>query len=461
MKLAKLSLAAVLVAGFSASAFGADTLADAFAKGKVSGTLKAWYFDRDTGDVNNGTANKGNAGILNTGLMLGYVTDSLYGLSLGATLQGNYAPEASKEAKNLFAGDEFGSGAVLSEAYLNYVLGKTTVKIGRQFIATPLINGSPARFTKESYEGATVVNTDIPATTLIAGYISKFQGRTSEAVDKYDVTKGDIHAQYDSEIPNFEKIAVMTMGAGDYNAVGGKKAGKVFSFDGAYTAAVINKFIQGLTLTGQYVIVNDVAAVADVDLYYADASYVLPMSGYKLGFGLQHYGSKTGTALDAYNIEGHYTAGKVSISELAGFGASFAYGTTSKSDAVIAAVGNAGTGYTGMVTSSISASLEKDTDSYVFTATYDFANVGFAGLKALALYGVNKQHNIQIDKAYTTAGNISDITSTSLGGGFTYAVASVKGLVFDVKYEGIEKDTKSKGTKVDSTELRVMANYKF
>lgn len=79
----------------------------------------------------------------------------------------------------------------------------------------------------------------------------------------------------------------------DYNAVGGKKAGKVFSFDGAYTAAVINKSIQGLTLTGQYICVNDVAAVADVDLYYADASYVLPMSSYKLlGFGLQHYGSK-------------------------------------------------------------------------------------------------------------------------------------------------------------------------
>lgn len=51
--------------------------------------------------------------------------------------------------------------------------------------------------------------------------------------------KGYGHSQMfgaDSEIPEFKKIAVMTMGTGDYNVGGGAKAGTVFSFDGAYTA---------------------------------------------------------------------------------------------------------------------------------------------------------------------------------------------------------------------------------
>ena len=47
MKLAKLSLAAMVVAGLASSSFAAsDTLADAFKNGKVNGELRAWYFDR-------------------------------------------------------------------------------------------------------------------------------------------------------------------------------------------------------------------------------------------------------------------------------------------------------------------------------------------------------------------------------------------------------------------------------
>ena len=41
MKLAKLSLAAIVVAGLASSSFAADTLADAFKNGTVNGELKA------------------------------------------------------------------------------------------------------------------------------------------------------------------------------------------------------------------------------------------------------------------------------------------------------------------------------------------------------------------------------------------------------------------------------------
>lgn len=54
----------------------------------------------------------------------------------------------------VFGNDQYGPGAVLSEAYVGYKMDKTTVKVGRQFIATPLIAGSPNRNITQSFEGA-------------------------------------------------------------------------------------------------------------------------------------------------------------------------------------------------------------------------------------------------------------------------------------------------------------------
>ncbi len=240
-------MAAITVAGLTANAFAADTLADAFKNGKASGILKAWYFDRDTSVANKtvyavADAGKGNASILNTGLVLGYVTDSFYGFKLGATMQSNFAPFATDDAKNLYSKDEYGSGAVLSEAYLAYTMKNTNVKVGRQFISTPLIAGSGTRMARESFEGARITNKDLPATTLSAIYVSKFQGRTTKVVDGYDTTTAAVMLGADSEIPEFSKVAVMKMGTGDYGTAVGTKAYKVgsnFSFDGIYAVALL------------------------------------------------------------------------------------------------------------------------------------------------------------------------------------------------------------------------------
>ena len=205
MKLVKLSVAAFVVAGLASGSFAADTLADAFKNGKVTGELRAWYFDRDTDDKNDGTLAKGDADIFSTGVMLSYITDSLYGLSLGTTFQGNYAPFANSDAKNLYATDMYGSGAVLSEAYMTYTLGKTTAKVGRQFLASPLVNSSGSRMIKEAFQATVLINTDIPNTTLVAGYSDKFQGRTSDYDRSVDGS--------DSQMPSFKKEAVF-YGAG-------------------------------------------------------------------------------------------------------------------------------------------------------------------------------------------------------------------------------------------------------
>lgn len=450
MKLVKLSLTAVLAAGLATHSFAADTLADAFKNGKVSGELRAWYFDKDTEKLNSSssptavikdTAKSGD--ILNTAVILSYVTDTLYGFNLGATFQANYAPVVDDEGKEAYKDDMYGSGAVLSEAYLGYSLGKTKAKLGRQYISTPVVNGSGSRIVKESFEGATIVNTDLPATTLLAGFIDKFQGRTSTGMET-----GDGNA------PTFEKRAIFL----------GVSASKTYEFDDAYTVAIINKSIPNLTLTGQYAWAGDVNSGTnkkDVDMYYTEANYVLPVAGFKVGFDLNYRASKTdliaGTGANAIAFDGSQMAGRVSLSELAGFGASFTAASTSKNDAVIAGMGNGASSYTATLVKASSPSLRANTDSYRVDLTYDFSKLGVAGLKTILQYGVANQDRVQ------SASTSADYTSYAAG--ITYVVPAVKGLSLELLYEKQEIETTrySNNThfSADLDELRFKANYKF
>lgn len=450
MKLVKLSLAAMVVAGLTSSSFAADNLADAFKNGKVNGELRAWYFDKDTEKLNSATAPTSvikdtakSGDILNTVVILNYVTDRFYGFNFGTTMVASAAPFVDEEGKIAYADDMWGSGAVLSEAYLGYAIGKTNAKIGRQYISTPLVNGSGSRIVKESFEGATIVNTDLPSTTLIAGFIDKFQGRTSSGMGS---TAGDA--------PTFEKRAIFL----------GMSASTTYLFDNAYTSAVINKSIPNLTLTGQYAWAGDVNSginTKDVDIYYTEANYVLPMNGFKLGFDANYRGSKTdlvtGTGVNVISYDGTQTAGRISISELAGFGAAFTAATNSKDDAVIAGMGNGASSYTATLVKASSPSLRANTDSYRFDLTYDFSKVGVNGLKSILQYGLANQDRVK--SAQTSA------DYTSYAAGISYAVPALKGLSLELQYEQQEIETTrySNNTKftADLDELRFKANYKF
>lgn len=432
MKLAKLSLVAMVVAGLTSSSFAADTLADAFKNGKVSGELRAWYFDRDNGS----TAHED---IISTGVMLNYITDSFYGFRVGATVQSNYAPFADEASKSLFKGDMYGSGAILSEAYLGYAIGKTDIKIGRQFISTPLVSGSGSRMIKESFEGVVVVNNDIPSTTLIAAYVNKFEGRTSTLADSTDV----------GSVGDFTKTYALSIGKG--NAVS-----KAY-IDDAYTAGIINKSLTGLTLTGQYAIANDVAHLGDADIYHLEANYILPMNGFKLGFDGMYRASSTDSALDSYKLQGSYLGGRVSISELAGFGVSFAASTTDKSDDLIAGLGNGpDSTYTGSILTS-THTYSRNTDSYLGKISYDFSTIGVTGLSAFILYADNKQGETSVGNK--TSGDWKD-TAVDV----TYAFSgALKGFTASLQYEREDNDKLVSGvsSNVTSDEYRFRANYKF
>jgi hypothetical protein len=304
---------------------------------------------------------------------------------------------------------------------------------------------------KEAFQAAVLINTDLPNTTLVAGYSDKFQGRTSD----YDRSMPG----GDSEMPSFKKEAVF-YGAGTSRGSLGSPAGasNVFGFDGAYTAAAINKSIPNLTLTGQYLFVNAVEGTngGDANVFYAEGNYVVPLSNMKLLIDATYRGSRTSNAtFDSFHVEGDMYQGRVGFSELAGFNASFAYSTVSSDQSVLLGAGNGPTTYTAPLIKGAEVTSGAGTDAYKVEVGYDFTKVGVPGLKVLGQY-------VKIDQDKVTTivlnGVNVDTKSTFLEGQIAYDLPSVKGLTLSLEYEDGKVETAS--TK-NSNELRFRANYKF
>lgn len=276
MKYIRLSLATVAVA-FTSQLAAADTLADAFKNGSLSGEIKAFYFNKD-----NGTNTED---IFAAGLMLRYLTDEFKGFKAGATFQSSSTPFIDEGGKTMFRNDMWAQGAQLSEAYLSYTLEKTTAKYGRMFMSTPLIAGSGSRLIRESFEGAHLTNTDLPNTTLGAVYVDKFQARTDR--------NGDVGKFKDHK-------------------------------EGAYSLYAINKSIPNLTLIGAWAHVDKQTAQSDLNIYYAEAMYADKLNevGYTLAgqYWANKYTSSTDESIYAYAFKAganaHGLSGYVAYSKV-------------------------------------------------------------------------------------------------------------------------------------------------
>jgi len=426
MKLAKLSLAAMVVAGLASSSFAADTLADAFKNGKVSGELRAWYFDREgsaTADPDKTAANKGgkdiNADIFNVGVILGYVTDSFYGFKLGATFQSNYAPFADSDAKADFNTDEYGSGAVLSEAYIQYSIGNTTAKVGRQFISTPLANGSGSRMIKQAFEGAVLLNTDLPQTTLAAGVVTKYQGRTSSSLTGAQ----GVATSNDGDVADFTSLESLV----DAHA---------------YTLLAINKSIPGTTLTAQWAGLDNYA-----DFYYLEAAYAGKAGEISYGLAANYeLRSPDNFTLLKTNEDGTMYGAKVDF----GYGDLKTYVAYTKvtDDAAIGGF-DGGAGFGGgaqtafaKAYSSKTGTYDRDSKAYSVDANYNF--------KAIGLLAGARYTGVKVDSA---AANLKDRGYTDVYMQYAFSGA-LKGFSTDVSYQDWSKD-------VDGHDFWFKANYKF
>ena len=209
-----------------------DTLKEAFQNGKVKGEIRSYFFQEDYDTT-------GRSSNLHFGGFLNYETADFYGLNAGATFQVSSVGDI--HGTNKFVDDEDASGSVMSEAFVTYTRENTSVKAGRQFIGTPLLAGSGSRMVRQSFQGYTLVNTDIPDTKVIAAYVDRFQKRTDGAGNPGKFTKS-FNTNSSSDAVTLE--------------------------DGAYSVYAENKSISNLTAQLQYL-----NAVDSFKSYYADATY--------------------------------------------------------------------------------------------------------------------------------------------------------------------------------------------
>lgn len=175
-KFAKMSLvAAVAVAGLTTTS-SANSLEEAIKNGKTSGAVKVQYFQAG---YDNAASDE--SSILAAGGNLNYTTGAYKGLVAGLTFQTSHVVDSDNDNANYYSGTMDASGSVLSQSYLAYTMGDTTVKAGRQYIHTKMINGSGSRMIKQSFEGYTAKNTSVQDTVISAVYIDKAQNRTDNA----------------------------------------------------------------------------------------------------------------------------------------------------------------------------------------------------------------------------------------------------------------------------------------
>lgn len=320
-KVIKLGLMATLALGYT-SAFSAQSLASVFEEGKVSGEIKSQYFQKEVSNEK--------VSIWTNGGNLSYVTGDYYGFKSGVTLQASTVTASDLDnAPTAYNKDQNVSGAVLSQAYLQYSMANTTGKIGRQYISTPLVEGSGSRIFKESFEGLVISNTDISNTTIVAAYVDKEQYRTDIASGGTDV----------KEVSDFEQIQ-----------------------DGAYTVYVNNKSIKDLTVDAQYALINsDTHTADDTKAFYAAGSYNLS----PFTIETQTYQTDNGNAVNskgsAYGVNLLGNFDKLSLG--------VAYSIVDKDANIINGIGN-GADYLYTGTWIYGGIYDADTDAYKLSAGY-------------------------------------------------------------------------------------------
>lgn len=222
---------------------------------------------------------------------LAYETAPLYGISAGAAFYTSQDLGTKNKDDNKVDGGTFDdnrkSYSLLGQAYVVGSFGKTTVKVGRQQIDTPLAGSDDIRMVPNLFEAALVINSDLPSTTLIGGYVARTAGLDSQANSTaiVDVLTGGTTSSNVSNRTTFKSMSRAALGSAVDTDLGHGQVGD----KGVYVLALVNNSIKDLTLQAwEYYAVDVVNAV------YLQADY-------KLGLG-------TGTALNLaaqyYNMQG-------------------------------------------------------------------------------------------------------------------------------------------------------------
>lgn len=247
MKLSKMSLAAALLLG--ANLYAVENL-------NVSGSASLFY-GSDATTVKGASGQKmldKAASYADLGVNLGATADLITGVSAGTSfqavstlgLENNFVNGVWSGAHGSAAnGSSFGTkvedASFFSEAWVTGTLGKTTAKVGRQTLETPLVFTATWNITTNTFEGAVVTNEDLPDTKLVGAWIGTSNGTGDDT--------------------NAGNLANVTAVDGNFHTIG---------TDGMYVAGAINNSYAPLTAQAWYYDIQRVAKAywlqADLDL---------------------------------------------------------------------------------------------------------------------------------------------------------------------------------------------------
>ena len=254
MKFTKMSLVAALLIG--SSAFALDNI-------KMSGNAKLFYATTDADSVgyngvvsgdNNSLFDKDNSAAdaaLNLNVTADLVKNSTVAISAGAGytvlstlgLENNLVSNVwgGAHGATTSTGASYGSplgGAKvenanwMNEAWIAATAGKTTAKIGRMELDTPLVFTEKWSIEKNTFEAAVVINQDIPDTTLVGAYVGNGNGNEAYGEDATGTVNG------------------LGLTAGAVVNADGKFT--TYGTDGAYAAGIINNSFKPLTVQAWY-----------------------------------------------------------------------------------------------------------------------------------------------------------------------------------------------------------------
>jgi hypothetical protein len=286
----------ILVAAFmlfATNAFAGDSLSDALTKGDFKGHVTFLYLTGSDTDVAAARATDDkNTGSIAVGL--DYLTGDFYGFKLGIGIQSGWDLNFHDEDDSI-EDDTRNSitAASFNEAFLSYSMKKASIKVGRQFIKSPLLMNSSVFPLKDSFDAVQFTTTILPKTTIKGFYVNQWNKR-------YGTDSNGSVVQEDAKYS-----------------------------DGLYSFYAKNKSVPGLTLDGQYLTTDENSNNGDMPVvtkggynqYFVRGQYKLPID-LPLFFGAEtggasfdnaseqdasFYGFKVGTKLSGADLSFAYT----------------------------------------------------------------------------------------------------------------------------------------------------------
>ena len=376
MKLVKMSLVAAMVMG--ASAFAIDNV-------KVDGDVKLYYITNDAGT--NKLFNQGAFGTNNssadTALRLGVTGDLMKGVSFGLTgyavstlgLENNLVSNTWTNAHGATLGNgaQFAHGAGgaqvndaawIGEAWLAATLGKTTAKLGRMSLDTPLAFSETWSVVPNTFEAAVIINQDLPDTTLVGAWVGKGNGTSA------------VNPSYASGL-----------GVGIDNIMASGATMNTFMNSGAYAAAVVNNSFKPLTAQAWY---YNVVNVADAFWLQADINCQLVKD---LKIGAQYADMSPKGLLNGVKDSKAYAV-KLGYEGVKNLKVSGAYSATDKN---------------GVLSIANVATANATAQSKLYTEAY--WNYGYVGAPDAKSYNVTAEYNAgiaQLGAYYTNVNNTNN-----------------------------------------------------